>query len=194
MLINQLFSISNLYGKSDGPHTALLIDDLGILLPNPGIMIAAVLISMSVSSLILLLLAFLYFHLARLCGWHKSLFQTDDGIVIAGRTSEEDHFLQTSRAGKVTVIEDGESYCSNRSSRDSGVPTTINHENSTMMESRSTYQQALSPQSYNDLVFDSVIGQGRFSTVWKCSTGSKVSIESQSNSVHDKRQEFKSFT
>ena len=53
-------------------------------------------------------MAFLYFHLARLCGWHKSLFQygdAEDGIFIAGHTSEEDRFLQTNRAGKVTVIE-----------------------------------------------------------------------------------------
>ena len=69
----------------------------------------------------------------------------------------------------VNTVDDNDSYCvdSNSGSRDSGVPTTIFHESSlpTTSESRSLY--TVSSQGFSDIQFESVIGQGRFSTVWK---------------------------
>ena len=60
-------------------------------------------------------------------------------------------------------------------SRDSGVPTTILQDTSIATESRSNYQQVLT-SNFNDLQFEGIIGQGRFSTVWKCTTNTKVSF------------------
>jgi len=69
----------------------------------------------------------------------------------------------------VNTADDNDSYCidSNSGSRDSGVPATIFQEGSlpTTSESRSLY--TVSSQGFSDIQFDSVIGQGRFSTVWK---------------------------
>ena len=85
--------------------------------------------------------------------------------------------MTTEWALKVTVIEDAESYCvesNSGGSRDSGVPTTILQDTSIATESRSNYQQVLT-SNFTDLQFEGIIGQGRFSTVWKCTTNTKVS-------------------
>jgi len=77
-------------------------DPQGILLPNPGVMIAAVLISMSISSIILLLLAFLYFHLARFCGWHPILFRRNLESSSIAVHEEDNTLLKKNRSGMFT--------------------------------------------------------------------------------------------
>jgi len=141
----------------------------GIILPNPGLMIAAVLISMSIACLFILLLAYAYFRLAKIFGWHPSLMRryTIDYNDSSLGVNRHDELLSYPR--EEAKLDENDSYDmdGNSDSRDSGLPPTVFQDSSVANTSESRSLYTLSSQGLSDVQFDSVIGQGRFSTVWK---------------------------
>ncbi|CAG5089004.1 Oidioi.mRNA.OKI2018_I69.PAR.g12046.t1.cds [Oikopleura dioica] len=138
-----------------------------LVIPNPGLMIAAVLISMSLACLLVMICAYSYFRMAKALGLHPKLmrkYRPTDEI----RDQQVQNCNTQSIQEKLLSIHYEES-----SSRDSGIPTTVLHDSLEVSTAHSptssrTASTAATSRYYSDNIrFDSVIGQGRFSTVWK---------------------------
>ncbi|CBY24392.1 unnamed protein product [Oikopleura dioica] len=143
-----------------------------IVIPNPGLMIAAVLISMSLACLFVMICAYSYFRMAKALGLHPKLMRKY-------RATDEIHQqavqCNTQLQEKLLSIDFEES-----SSRDSGIPTTVLHDSLEASNAHSptasrTASSAATSRYYSDNIrFQSVIGQGRFSTVWKVNCVNEV--------------------